>query len=82
MSPRLTVKTAAVAADRSAITIYRAVENGTLHGTQRGKGAKWSIRQECLDAWLDNEPCEHQAAKAAVTSLDERRAVRAARTTA
>jgi len=82
MIPRLSVKEAAVVGCRHEITIYRALEDGTLHGTQRAKGGRWAIRPECLDAWLDNKQCEHQLAAAAVTNLDDRRAARAARSSA
>lgn len=58
---RLNVKQAAEIAQRSEWTIYQALESATLHGTQRVKGGRWSIRPGCLDAWLDNRPCEHQS---------------------
>ena len=41
-------------------TIRRALESGELHGGQRRKHGRWSIRIECLDAFLDGEPCTHQ----------------------
>lgn len=41
-------------------TIRKACEAGTLHGGQRTKHGRWSIRLACLEAWLDGEACEHQ----------------------
>lgn len=57
---RLTVKEAAVEAHRHPDTIRKSVEAGTLHGSQRAIGGPWLIREECLDAYLDGAPCEHQ----------------------
>jgi excisionase family DNA binding protein len=45
-------------------TIRKACESGELHGGQRTKNGRWAIRRECLDAWLDAKPCEHQKAAA------------------
>ena len=39
---------------------FGALAAGDLHGGQRTKGGHWSIRLECLDAWLDGQPCPHQ----------------------
>jgi len=47
------------------MTILKAAEAGALHGGQRVKGGRWSFRHECLDAWLDGEPCQHQAGSGA-----------------
>lgn len=77
MSPRLTVREAADVGRRHEITIYRALEGKELHGEQRAKGGRWTIRPECLDAWIDNKKCEHQLAAAAVTDIATRRAARA-----
>lgn len=77
MNPRLTVADAAAVSRRHSITVYRALEGQELHGEQRVKGGRWTIRPECLDAWIDNKPCEHQAAAATVTRLADRRAARA-----
>lgn len=40
-------------------TIRKACESGELHGGQRTKNGRWSVRRECLDAWLDGARCEH-----------------------
>lgn len=66
---RYTTAQAAKAAGRHVETIRRALESGELHGGQRRnpktgqplKGARWSIRRECLEAWIDGELCSHQA---------------------
>jgi len=60
LAKRLTVAQAAEATGRHAVTIYRALEDGRLHGGQQVKGGRWSIREACLDAWLDGAPCEHR----------------------
>lgn len=75
MNTRLRFNTAQAAqyAGRHVDTIRRALEAGQLHGGQRvnqktgevKKGGRWSIRLECLDAWLDGQPCEHQKGRAA-----------------
>ena len=60
---------AAVVADRAPITIYRALESGVLHGAQQANRGRWSIRPECLEAWLDGEPCQHKQDAAKATKL-------------
>lgn len=61
MNERLRLNTAQAAeyADCHVNTVQRALEAGELHGGQRKPGGRWSIRRECLDAWLDGETCEH-----------------------
>lgn len=56
---RFTTAQAAEHAQRSVQTIRRALEAGELHGGQRRAGGRWSIRAECLESWLDAEPCPH-----------------------
>jgi excisionase family DNA binding protein len=46
-------------------TVRRALEAGDLHGGQRKAGGRWSVRRECLEAWLDGEKCQHRAVAAA-----------------
>lgn len=64
MMRRLTVDEAAAAARRHPQTVRRALEAGRLHGTQRVVGGRWTVREDCLEAWCDGEPCAHQAAAA------------------
>lgn len=69
---RFNTHQAAEYSGRHVDTIRRALEAGELHGGQRidkatgkpKKGGRWSIRRECLEAWLDGETCEHQSAAA------------------
>jgi hypothetical protein len=63
VTPRLTVKEAALAARKHEQTVRRALEDGRLHGTQQVTGGRWTVRADCLEAWCDGVPCEHQAAK-------------------
>lgn len=67
MNERLRFTTAQAAAHASChvTTIHKAAEAGELHGGQRKPGGRWSFRRECVDAWLDGVPCEHQKAGAA-----------------
>jgi hypothetical protein len=43
------------------VTIRLALEGARLHGTQSKKGGHWSVREDCLEAYLDGVPCAHQA---------------------
>lgn len=64
--PRMTVDDAAKASRRHPKTILKALAAGELHGTQRMKGGRWLIRLDCLDAWIDVNPCKHQVPTARV----------------
>lgn len=63
---RFTTDQAAEYAGCHVQTVLKALAAGDLHGGQRikdgepVKGGRWSIRRECLDAWLDGEKCPHQ----------------------
>lgn len=71
---RVTVQEAAALSRRHPVTVYRALEDGSLHGAQQVKGGRWLIRLECLDAWIDSTQCDHQAqGQADVISLADRR---------
>ncbi|ALJ20404.1 helix-turn-helix domain-containing protein [Microbacterium sp. No. 7] len=63
MSARLTVAEVAVIARKHPVTVRKALEGKKLHGTQASTGGRWSVREDCLEAWLDGEKCVHQAAK-------------------
>lgn len=56
---RLNVKEASSAYGRHEVTLRRALVKGELHGSQRGKNGRWSLRRECIEAWLDGEQCPH-----------------------
>lgn len=58
---RFNTAQAAEYSGRHVDNIRRALEAGELHGGQRKAHGRWSIRIECLDAWLDGEKCAHQA---------------------
>lgn len=60
MIPRLTVAEVAAVARRHPVTVRVALESGELHGTQRAKNCRWLIREDCAEAWIDGEKCEHQ----------------------
>lgn len=71
---RLSANEVAARVRRHLVTVHRALQDGSLHGTQRVKGGRWIVRAECADAWADGEPCVHQAAEiATVTDLATRR---------
>lgn len=61
MIARLTVAEVAAATRRHPVTVRLALEGGELHGTQTMKGGRWSIREDCAEAWADSVKCEHQA---------------------
>lgn len=68
---RLTVAEVADLARRHPVTVRRALEAGELHGTQSGKGGRWTVREDCMDAWADGQPCDHQ--KVNVTPISSKR---------
>jgi len=41
-------------------TIRKALEAGELHGGQRKTKGRWSVRRDCLEAWVEGAECEHQ----------------------
>lgn len=71
MIARLTVDEVAAAVRRHPQTVRRACEAGELHGTQQTRGGRWSIREDCAEAWADKTPCDHQLAN--VTTIGSRR---------
>lgn len=62
---RLSVGEASAAYGPHPVTIRRALENGDLHGSQRIVRGRWSLRRECIEAWLDGAPCPHQQGRRA-----------------
>lgn len=72
MMRRMTVAEVAAETNRHEVTVRKALEAAELHGTQSKKGGRWSIREDCAEAWADRIPCDHQ--KANVTSIKSRRA--------
>lgn len=57
---RYTVAQASDYSSRHPVTLRKALEARELHGSQRVVGGRWSIRHECLEAWIDGRPCDHQ----------------------
>lgn len=57
----LTVAHAAERAHLHRQTIADALRTGKLHGSQPVRRGAWRVQTECLDAWLGNAPCAHQA---------------------
>jgi hypothetical protein len=57
---RMTVAEVATETRRHYKTVLSAVEVGELHGTQSGPKGRWSVREDCAEAWADRVPCEHQ----------------------
>lgn len=45
------------------MTVWEALRDGRLHGVQRVKRGSWRIDENCLDAWLAGEKCEHRSAR-------------------
>lgn len=71
MITRLDTAEVAAATKKHVNTVRLALEAGELHGTQSKAGGRWSIREDCAEAWADNVPCEHQRAN--VTPIGARR---------
>lgn len=60
MIRRLKVEEVAAAVGRHPVTVRKALEAKELHGTQQVKGGRWSIREDCAEAWADGELCVHK----------------------
>lgn len=57
----LTAPEAATESRRHPVTVRKALEAGDLHGFQSGKGGRWSIKPECLEAWVEKRLCAHHS---------------------
>lgn len=57
-TPWLTVIEAAGRARRGKRTVYRALANGELRGSQALRGGAWTIHMDDLDAWVRGEIAE------------------------
>ncbi len=55
------MRTAARLARTHLLVVYRALRTGRLHG-ERLTEHEWSIREECLRAWIGRQPCGHDGA--------------------
>jgi hypothetical protein len=56
----LSVLEAATVARLHPMTVSDALRVNKLHGTQRVLRGKWTIRRDCLEAWIEGRKCEHQ----------------------
>lgn len=72
LAHRFTVKEVAVVVRKHPVTVRNLLVSGELHGTQSGKGGRWTIREDCAAAFADGEKCAHQLGN--VTSIKNRRA--------
>lgn len=63
MIRRLTVAEVAEAVRRHPVTVRKALEAGQLHGAQSVKGGRWTVREDCAEAWVEGDKCPHQLAK-------------------
>jgi len=70
---RLTPVEAGALIERDPETVRRALRSGEMHGSQRGRGGRWTVRPACAEAWADHEPCVHQDSVRRPVSLLERR---------
>lgn len=59
LQPYLSVEQAAKIANRHRQTVADTLRIGQLHGTQRVRRGTWTVRRDCLDAWMEKRPCEH-----------------------
>lgn len=60
MTTYLNTAEAATVARKHPVTIRKALEAGTLHGSQQVVGGRWTIREDCLEAFIEKRPCEHR----------------------
>jgi excisionase family DNA binding protein len=51
MTAWLTPQQVAESTGRHAVTVYRALESGELHGHQKRHGGRWRISTESVEAW-------------------------------
>ena len=56
----LTANEAALVARRHPEGVTMALRDGLLHGYQSGKNARWKVREDCLEAWIEGRKCAHQ----------------------
>lgn len=63
IAAQYTPKEAAEIARQHVVTIRLRLESGELHGSQRVAGGRWLIEEQCLQAYMRGEKCEHKAAR-------------------
>jgi hypothetical protein len=52
----------AVICGKNRETVTLALREGELHDSQRVRAGKWTIRNDCLVAWIEVTPCAHATA--------------------
>lgn len=67
----LKVREAADIARKHPDTVRKALEVGRLHGFQDDKFGHWTVKAECLEAWVERRPCPHQQSN--VTQISGKR---------
>lgn len=72
MTRYLTSDETATLTRRHPVTVRKALEAGELHGSQRTKGGRWTVREECAEAWVEGRLCAHQSEN--VVAIGGRRA--------
>lgn len=43
------------------VTVVRKLEEKSLCGFQSKKGGRWSVREDCLTAYVERRPCAHKS---------------------
>ncbi|QHF24125.1 helix-turn-helix domain-containing protein [Rathayibacter sp. VKM Ac-2804] len=56
----LTVEETAAIARKHPETVRELLRSKELHGQQRKVRGPWTVKEPCLEAYLDGEKCEHQ----------------------
>ena len=56
---KMTVRDVAAEYKRHEVTVRIALNDGSLHGSQRKPGASWRIDPECAAAWNEGAKCPH-----------------------
>lgn len=60
---KLTVRDVAARFQRHEVTIRIALNDGSLHGSQRRPGTSWRIDDACAESWNAGEKCPHYSPK-------------------
>lgn len=60
---KMTVRDVADRYQRHEVTVRIALNDGSLHGSQKRPGTTWRIDEECAKAWNEGEKCPHYSPK-------------------
>lgn len=69
MTTWLTPKQAADNTGRHLVTVYRALENGELHGHQNCEGGRWHVHPDSVEAWKRKQNTRTPCCPAKVISI-------------